>query len=73
MESYDPAVALEELTEEAVLPSPVRMRDMIIRAHLSPEGALELNRKFQNYLNAFGELQGLARDILKELATPSTR
>ncbi len=68
MESYDPAVALEELNEDALLPNPVRMRDMIIRAHLSPERALELNRKFQNYLHAYGELQELARDMLKELA-----
>jgi hypothetical protein len=68
MEPYDPAIALEELNDDALLPNPVRMRDMIIRAHLEPGRALELNRKFQSYLHAFGELQNLAREMLKELA-----
>jgi hypothetical protein len=68
MYHYDPAQALEELTEEAVLPHPVRLRDMIVRAKLSPEHALELNRRFQQYLHDFGELQQLVKPILEDLA-----
>ncbi len=68
MDHYDPAQALEELTEEAVLPHPVRLRDMIVRAKLTPEHALELNRRFQQYLHDFGELQQLVKPILEDLA-----
>jgi hypothetical protein len=32
-----PSAALEELQEEGLLPNPVHIRDMIIRARLSPE------------------------------------
>ena len=69
MYHYQPATALEELQEEAVLPHPVHVRVMIIRARLSPEQALKLNHQFQEYLHAFGELQSLARSILQQLAT----
>jgi hypothetical protein len=31
-------------------PKPVQVRDMIIHTRLSPEQALELNHKFQEYL-----------------------
>ncbi|MBI1896274.1 MAG: hypothetical protein HYZ57_14475 [Acidobacteria bacterium] len=41
---------------------------MIVRAELTPEHALELNRKFQEYLHKFGELQNLVRPMLHELA-----
>ncbi len=68
MYHYDPAQALEELNEEAMLPHPVRLRDMIVRSRLSPEQALELNRKFQEYLHGFGELQKLIAPVLEELA-----
>ena len=68
MYHYDPQTALDELNEDAVLPHPVRLRDMIVRSRLSPDQALELNRKFQEYLKAFGELQGMARPMLEELA-----
>jgi hypothetical protein len=47
MYHYDPTTALEELKEDALLPNPVHVRDMLVRAHLSPEQALELNRKFR--------------------------
>jgi hypothetical protein len=67
MERYDPATALDELNEDAMLPHPVRVRDMILRAHLAPENALEVNRKFQGYLKAFGETQSIAREILSDL------
>lgn len=68
MYHYQPAVALDELREEALLPNPVHIRDMIIRARLSPENALELNQKFQQYLHAFGETQDLAKELLEQLA-----
>jgi len=67
MYHYQPSTALEELREEALLPNPVHIRDMIIRSRLSPETALELNHKFQEYLQSFGETQGLARGILEQL------
>ncbi len=69
MYHYDPEIALEEIKEEAILPHPVHVRDMMLRAHLSPDRALELNRKFQNYLEAFGEAQKLAGSLLQDLAS----
>lgn len=71
MYHYDPEIALSEITEEAVLPHPVHVRDMMLRAHLPPGRALELNRKFQNYLNSFGQAQTIARELLSELAGPA--
>jgi hypothetical protein len=73
MYHYDPALALEELNDDAALPNPVHLRDMMIRAKLSPDQALELNRKFQSYLQAFGEVQKAARSILEELAAAPRR
>jgi hypothetical protein len=67
MYHYQPAAALEELQEDAMLPNPVYVRDMIIRARLSPDHAMELNRKFQDYLHIFGEAQLMARSILEQL------
>ena len=64
----DPETALEELDEDAVLPNPVHLRDMIVRADLPPDRALELNRRFQEYLQQFGELQNLLRPVLTDLA-----
>jgi hypothetical protein len=68
MYHYDPETALEELQEDALLPHPVHLRDMILRARLSPEQALDLNRQFQGYLQAFGDLQKLAKPMLEVLA-----
>jgi hypothetical protein len=68
MYHYDPETALEELNEDAVLPHPVHLRDMIVRSKLAPDRALELNRKFQVYLRDFGELQKLLQPVLEELA-----
>jgi hypothetical protein len=65
---YDPKVALEELAEEALLPHPVKLRDMILRTKLDPAGALEVNREFQDYLSHFGETQKIARQLLERLA-----
>jgi hypothetical protein len=69
MYHYDPKQALEELQEEALLPHPVKLRDMILRNQLGPEDAQALNHDFQQYLTRFGELQKLARGILQQLAT----
>jgi len=71
MYHYDPQTALEELQEDAVLPNPVHIRDMIVRSKLQPGLALELNRKFQTYLQAFGDAQQLAKLILQQLAGPA--
>ena len=68
MYHYDPQTALEELQEDALLPSPVHIRDIIIRSKLRPDQSLELNREFQTYLRAFGEAQEAATVILQQLA-----
>jgi len=69
MYHYDPSQALEELQEDALLPHPVKLRDMILRNQLGPQDAQLLNHEFQEYLTRFGELQNLARTILEKLAT----
>jgi hypothetical protein len=69
MYHYDPSQALEELKEEALLPHPVKLRDMILRNQLGPQDAQSLNHDFQEYLTRFGELQGLARTILEKLSS----
>jgi hypothetical protein len=68
MYHYDAQTALEELTEEAVLPNPVHIRDMILRKRLSPDQSLELNRLFLEYQKFFAETQKLGKEILKHLA-----
>ena len=68
MYHYDPNTALEELTEEAILPNPVHVRDMMLRKHLSVDASLELNRLFLEYQKFFGETQKLGNTILKQLA-----
>ncbi len=69
MYHYDPKQALEELQEEALLPHPVKLRDMILRNQLAPEDAKALNHDFQDYLTRFGELQKLGRGILQQLSS----
>jgi hypothetical protein len=68
MYHYDPTTALEELSEDATLPNPVHLRDMILRRRLKPEESLELNRMFTEYQKFFGETQKLGKQILAELA-----
>ena len=68
MYHYDPSTALEELNEEAVLPNPVKLRDMMLRAHLDPDHSLEYNRIFVEYQKRFGELQQLGKELLRGLA-----
>jgi hypothetical protein len=68
MYHYNPEIALEELKEEAMLPHPVKLRDMILRNQLGPQDAQLLNHDFQEYLTRFGELQKIAGGILDKLA-----
>lgn len=68
MPNLDPKLALTELEEEAILPNPVHVRDMIFRTHLDSDQLLEANRKFKEYLKTYGSSQELARSILTILA-----
>jgi hypothetical protein len=68
MEPYDVKSALDEIKEDALLPHPVRLRDMILRTPLGASEALELNREFQSYLTQYGETQKVALEILERLA-----
>ena len=73
MEPYDVKSALDELREDAVLPHPVRLRDMILRTqHDAPE-AIEMNREFQSYLSHYGETQKVALEILERLAAGAAK
>jgi hypothetical protein len=67
MYHYDPTTALEELRDEAALPNPVHMRDMLLRAHLDADHSLEMNRVFVEYQKHFGEALKLGRHLLEEL------
>ena len=73
MYHYNPTTALEELTEEAALPSPVQMRDMLMRSILNAKRAAELNREFQRYLQHFGETQKIGRSLLSKLLKVSNQ
>jgi hypothetical protein len=64
MYHYDPSLALDELRDDAVLPHPVHLRDMILRTKLDATLALDLNREFQDYLT-----QNIARTILEQIAS----
>jgi len=68
MYHYDAKIALEELQEDALLPHPVKLRDMILRTKLGPQDAQLLNHEFQDYLTRFGELQKVGRGILEKIA-----
>ena len=68
MPTPNPQDALEELNEEAVLPNPVRVRDMLFHAKLAPDQSLELNRQFTEYQKHFGEALKLAKQILGKLS-----
>ncbi len=68
MYHYDPKTALDELRDDAVLPHPVHLRDMILRTKLDATSALDLNREFQEYLSRFGDTQRIGREILERLA-----
>jgi hypothetical protein len=68
MYHYNPATALEELAEDATLPNPVHVRDMMLRRKLTADQSLELNRIFLEYQKFFGEAQRLGKQILTRLA-----
>jgi len=68
MEPFDVKSTLDELKEDAALPHPVRLRDMILRTPLDASDAIEMNREFQSYLNHYGETQKVALEILERLA-----
>jgi hypothetical protein len=68
MEQYDAKTALDELKEDALLPHPVRLRDMILRTQLDASEAIDLNREFQSYLAHYGETQKVALEILEKIA-----
>jgi len=68
MYHYDAKTALEELQEDALLPHPVKLRDMILRTQLNAGDAIELNREFQSYLSHYGETQKVALEILEKIA-----
>jgi hypothetical protein len=68
MYHYDPSLALEELNEDALLPHPVKLRDMIMRIKLAPDEAQTMNQEFQDYLTRFGEIQKVARTMLEKLS-----
>jgi hypothetical protein len=73
MYHYDAATALEELQEDALLPHPVKLRDMILRHQLGVQDAQLLNQEFQEYLSRFGELQKLGRTILEKLVSSARK
>jgi hypothetical protein len=73
MYHYNASIALEELQEEALLPHPVKLRDMILRTVHDPEEAQRLNQEFQDYLTRFGEIQRLARGILEKVAAAKSK
>ena len=68
MYHYNPSTALEELNEDATLPNPVHVRDMMLRRKLTADQSLELNRIFLEYQKFFGEAQKLGKEILNRLA-----
>lgn len=73
MSALSAKAALEDLKEDAVLPHPVRLRDMILRTKLDPAAAMDLNREFQSYLAQFGEVQKIAAGILEKLAAGQSK
>jgi hypothetical protein len=68
MPTVDPQEALQDLNDEALLPNPVKVRDMLFHAKLAPDQSLELNRQFTEYQKHFGEALKLAKQILGKLA-----
>ncbi|HEX4643517.1 MAG TPA: hypothetical protein VH161_08610 [Candidatus Acidoferrales bacterium] len=73
MDTFDIKSTLDELKEDALLPHPVRLRDMILRTPLDAPEAIEMNREFQSYLTHYGETQKLALEILERLVGRETK
>jgi hypothetical protein len=69
MYHYNPSTALEELTEDATLPNPVHVRDVMLRHKLSADQSLELNPDLCRIPRNFSARhRSWAREILKRLA-----
>jgi len=68
MPTPDPKDVLQDLNDEALLPNPVKVRDMLFHAKLAPDQSLDLNRQFTEYQKHFGEALKLAKQILGKLA-----
>ena len=68
MYHYDPATAIEELREDAALPNPVHLRDMILRRSLAPDQALALNRQFLTYQKLYADAMEIGRAMLEALS-----
>jgi hypothetical protein len=68
MPTVDPRETLQDVNDEALLPNPVKVRDMLFHAKLAPDQSLELNRQFTEYQKHFGEALKLAKQILAKLA-----
>lgn len=68
MPTPDPKDVLQDLNDEALLPNPVKVRDLLFHAQLAPDQSLELNRQFTDYQKHFGEALKLAKQILSKLA-----
>jgi hypothetical protein len=68
MPTPTPQQALDDLNEEGILPNPVKVRDMLFHAKLSPDQSQELNRVFTEYQRHFGDALKLAKEILNRLA-----
>ena len=68
MPTPDPKDVLQDLNEEALLPNPVKVRDMLFHAKLAPDQSMDLNRQFTEYQKHFGEALKLAKQILGKLA-----
>jgi hypothetical protein len=73
MDTFDIKSTLDELKEDALLPHPVRLRDMILRTPLDAPEAIEMNREFQSYLTHYGETQKVALEILERLVGRETK
>ena len=73
MNAYDAQQALDELRDDAQLPHPVRLRDMILRVRLDAVTAIDINREFQEYLTQYGETEQRARSILEKLAAQAPK
>ena len=79
MYHYNPTTALEEMREEAVLPNPVHVRDMLLRAHSKARRISGIESTFSRLSDAlrraseagqtdFGAV-GTAGSVSLELAT----
>ena len=73
MNAYDAQQALDDLRDDAQLPHPVRLRDMILRVRLDAETALDINREFQEYLTQYGEIERMALSLLEKLAAQAPK